>query len=95
MPVSGAAAVTRESLGAFIVSEIARCSGPQLPCYREQKILDGFWERFGPDAMVICQQVFGPAHEGMWRGAPVTLLRFQPQHDEYFAVPLLNEARAN
>lgn len=87
-------AVTRASLGAFILSEITRCTGPQLPNYQAEHILDGFWERFGPDGMVICKRAFG-ARNGMWRGAPVTLLRFQPQHDSYFAIPLLEEARTD
>jgi hypothetical protein len=84
-------AVTKESLGAHILSEIERCHGPQLPCYSTEQILSGFWERFGADGMAICHQAF-TVHDGMWRGAPVTVLRFQPNQDSYFAVPLLAEA---
>lgn len=93
-PVSGADSVTRASLGAHILAEIARCNGPQLPCWSSDQILDGFWARFGPDGMAICERAFG-VHNGMWCGAPVTLLRFQQQHDAYFAIPLLEEARTS
>jgi hypothetical protein len=93
IPAAETPAVSRASLGAFIISEIARCSGPQLPNYQEQDILDGFWERFGSAGMVICERAFG-VYNGMWRGAPITLLRFQPRHDVYFAIPLLEEIHA-
>lgn len=77
-----------------VLSEIARTCGPQLPVARSQEVIDGFWLRFGPeDGMAICDQAF-TVHGGMWRGAPVTVLRFQQGHDEYFAGPLLKEARA-
>jgi hypothetical protein len=79
-------------LGSHIAAEIARCSGPQLPCFNAGQIIDGFWERFGAAGMVICRQAF-EVHNGMWQGAPVTLQRFQAHHDPFFAVPLLTEAR--
>lgn len=89
-----AAEITRDILAGHIMSEIARTCGPQLPCYRSEEILSGFFGRFGPgDAMAICDQAFN-AHRGMWRSAPVTVMRFQASNDPYFAVPLLEEARA-
>lgn len=91
-PSAAAATISRESLGAYIDAEIARCSGPQLPCFHAEQIIDGFWERFGADGMVICRQAF-EAHNGMWHGAPVTVQRFQAHHDQFFAVPLLAEAQ--
>lgn len=90
-PVSSA--ITSESLGAHILEQIAQIHGPQLPCYQAREILDGFWERFGPGGMAICDQAF-TAHRGMWRGAPITVLRFSERHDPFFAIPLLDEARA-
>lgn len=77
----------------YITTEIIRCNGPQLPCYSEDQILDGFWERFGVRGMTIARQAFA-ARNGMWCGAPVTILRFQPHHDPYFAIPLLGETEA-
>lgn len=86
--------ITRESLGEHILSEIVRCNGAQLPNYREQEILDSFWEQFGPDdGALICRQAF-QVHSGFWRGAQITILRFQRSHDEFFAAPLLEEAQA-
>lgn len=85
---------TAESLGAHILDQIAHYSGPQLPCYTADEILRGFFERFGPaDGMAICAQAF-EVHHGMWRGAPVTIQRFAPGQDSYFAIPLLDEARS-
>jgi hypothetical protein len=79
----------------FILGEILRCNGPQLPCYQERSILAGFLERFTADeAALICHQAFG-VHGGMWRQAPVTVLRFSGEHDSYFAIPLLEEAHAS
>jgi hypothetical protein len=87
--------ITSESLAAHILAEIARTGGPQLPCYRSPEILNGFFERFGPEGgMAICDQAFG-VHNGMWRSAPVTVWRFQATHDTYFANPLLEEARGS
>lgn len=85
--------ITRELLGAHILAEIRRCNGQQLPCFSEPQILDGFWLRFGVDGMAIAEQAF-KVHGGMWYGAPVTILRFQAHHDAFFALPLLDEARA-
>jgi hypothetical protein len=85
--------VTGESLSALILAEIVRTCGPQLPCYRSEEILNGFIGRFGlDDGMAICQRAFGK-YGGMWRGAPVTVWRFQESNDGYFARPLLEEAR--
>jgi hypothetical protein len=85
--------VTSESLGAHILSEIARCTGPQLPFYETDQVLAGFWERFGPAGMLICDRAFN-AHQGYWNGAPITIQRFQAHHDHFFAIPLLEEAQA-
>lgn len=93
-PSAEAAVVTRESFADHVLGEIERTRGPQLPCYRAGEILAGFLDRFGLDAgMAICGRAFG-VHDGMWRSAPVTVMRFQPGNDDYFAVPLLAEAQA-
>ena len=82
-----------ESLREHILLRIAETCGAQLPCYRSDEILNGFLDRWTPDeVMAICEQAF-TVHKGMWRGAPVTVLRFQPGHDQFFAAPLLEEAR--
>jgi len=79
----------------YVIAEITRCCGPQLPHFRAREVTGGFLERFGPgDAMAVCRQAFGP-HGGYWRGAPVTVARFGPGHDSFFALPLLAEARGD
>lgn len=90
-----AAVITSETLAAHIKAEIARTCGSQLPCYRDDEILNGFFDRLGPEAgIAVCEQAFG-VHGGMWRGAPVTVRRFAGNQDPYFAIPLLEEARAD
>lgn len=84
--------VTPDSFPGYVLSEIARTSGPQVPCARAEGILRAFLERFGPDkAMAVCRAAFG-LHGGFWRGAPVTPLRFDERQDDFFALPLLAEA---
>jgi hypothetical protein len=81
-----------QSFPGYVLAEILRTSGPQVPCPRAGEILTAFWDRFGPDkALSVCAAVFGP-HRGFWRGAPVTPLRFGESQDEFFALPLLEEA---
>jgi hypothetical protein len=85
--------VTPASLKEHILLKIAETCGAQLPCYRADQILDDFISRFTADeVMAICHQALA-VHGGMWRGAPVTVLRFQASNDDFFAVPLLEEAR--
>lgn len=89
-----ASGVTAGSFAAHVLGEIARACGPQLPCYRSGEILSGFIARFGlDDGMAICDRAFS-VHGGTWRGAPVTVARFADGQDDFFARPLLEEARA-
>ena len=81
--------VTRESFPGYVLTEILRTSGPQVPRGHADGILTAFWDRFGPDkSLLLCAAVFG-LHGGFWRGAPVTPLRFDAAQDEFFALPLL------
>lgn len=87
-------AISPESLAEHILAEITRTGGPQLPCYDAEEIVNGFLGRFSAaEVMAVCRQAFG-VHGGMWRGAPVTVRRFRQSNDAYFALPLLEEARA-
>ncbi|MCW2929889.1 MAG: hypothetical protein JWM19_851 [Actinomycetia bacterium] len=89
LSVSSSPEVVDESLIALIELKIAECCGPQLPCRDSAAILGGFLRRFTPDqVMAIISQAFD-VHRGTWRGAPITVLRFQAHHDEFFALPLL------
>lgn len=92
-PVAPAQQVTRQSLGDYITTQIEKCSGRQLPRSDRERILDGFWDRFGASGMDIARRAFG-AHKGFWRSAPVTILRFAESNDPFFATPLLRELEA-
>jgi hypothetical protein len=80
-------------LSLFITEEIARHAGPQLPCAQAQAILEQFWARYGARGVLIARRVF-EVHRGFWLGAPVTVRRFEPGQDEYFAGRLLDEIAA-
>jgi hypothetical protein len=81
--------VTRESFAEWVLAEILRTAGPQVPYPQAQKIFEAFWDRFGPDkALLACSLAF-EVHGGFWRGAPVTPLRFREHQDGFFALPLL------
>lgn len=93
-PAGKAGEIADESFSEHVQELITDKVGPQLPCYGASKILGDFLARFGfQDAMAIVNQALG-VHGGMWRSAPVTVYRFQQQHDGFFAHPLLEEARA-
>jgi hypothetical protein len=81
---------TRADLARFIHREIARVNGPQLPVLQADEIITGFYARFGFNGVKIVRYVFGTLG-GMWRGAPVTVRRFAPGQDMYFAEPILRE----
>jgi hypothetical protein len=86
--------VTDTSLADYVLAEITRCCGPQLPCPGQDLILAGFADRWGDQAMDICRQVFG-THNGFWMSAPVTVRRFHHSQDDFFAIPLRAELGAS
>jgi hypothetical protein len=81
--------ITRDSFPDWVLAEILRTAGPQVPYPPAAEILQAFWDRFGPDkALLVCSLAFG-RHHGFWRGAPVTPLRFRDRQDEFFALAVL------
>jgi len=80
-------------LARFVRDEITRRNGPQLPVQQESQIITGFFERYGEMSVKIVRYVFDVCG-GMWRGAPVTVRRFAPGQDNYFAEPILREIGA-
>lgn len=84
---------TEADLALFITQETERLNGPQLPVADAAGILSGFWSRYGHDAVRIARRAF-EAHQGQWRGAPVTLRRFADSQDGFFAGPLLAEVHS-
>jgi hypothetical protein len=92
LSVHSSPTVTKESLVALIEAKIAEYCGPQLPRRDAARIIENFVVRFSDaEVMAIISQAFD-LHKGIWRGAPVTVLRLQAGHDEFFALPLLHEA---
>jgi hypothetical protein len=90
---SAGAEMTPGALARFIRDEITRVNGPQLPVQQETEIITGFFERYGAKSVKIARYAFGTLG-GMWRGAPVTVRRFAPGQDDYFAEPILREIGA-
>lgn len=84
---------TRADLAWFVRSEITRMNGPQLPIQQEDQIINEFFDRYGVMGVKIARHAFG-FYDGMWRGAPVTVRRFAPGQDVYFAAPILREISA-
>lgn len=71
----------------FVVHEIERCHGPQPRDLRKESgIFKSFMTRY-PDgiSVAIARAAFGPAHQGMWRGAPISVNRFCKASDVYFS----------
>lgn len=82
--------ITREDFPGMVEAEILRTTGPHVACPGAREILVAFWDRLGPErALEACSRAFG-RHNGYWRGAPVTPLRFAESQDGFFAVPLLD-----
>ena len=80
---------TAAEMEAYFLGEIRRLTGPQLPAGDATGIFEQFIRRFGErDAWRIARAAV-EVHKGYWRGAPVTLNRFRPGHDEFFARPVL------
>lgn len=59
---------------------------------KEKAIFSRFAKEFGTDAVRIARFVFeGPAADGRWAGAPVSINRFCKGSDEFFARPILEK----
>ena len=85
-----ASAWTEDDLSHYILEEIERLHGPQLPNQNSARILQGFWRRFGTDGARIARSAF-ESRRGMWMGAPVTIRRFAESHDGFFSLLILKE----
>lgn len=80
---------TTDDFCAYVLEEMTRIHGDQLPSADPRAILAAFCERHRTeDAVRIARAVF-ERHGGMWQGAPVTIRRFTAAHDEFFAEALL------
>lgn len=88
-PSPQAAGLTRDSFAGYVLAEILRTCGVQVPVPRAQEILTAFWDRLGPEKAVHAADLAFGRCDGFWRSAPVTPLRFAESQDEFFALPLL------
>lgn len=92
-PVDPAEITAPDELLSHIDAAIVSCLGPRLPVFTAPSIIRAFWERFSlTEIIAICDRAFN-VHRAMWQMAPVTVLRFQENEDQFFAIPLLEEAR--
>jgi hypothetical protein len=78
---------------AYVIEEITRIHGPQLPAKGVQAALEGFCERFSVAVAVQVARAAFEVHNGFWEGAPVTWRRFAEGHDSFFARPILAAMR--
>lgn len=59
---------------------------------KEKSVFSRFHKEFGSDAVRIARFVFeGPAADGRWAGAPVSINRFCKGSDDFFARPILEK----
>lgn len=73
----------------YVIREIEKRHGPQVrDPKKEASIFKSFMSRWGDQAPGIARAAFGPAHDGMWRNAPISVNRFCKASDEYFAAVL-------
>lgn len=79
----------------YVIHEIEQRHGPQLrDTKKETGIFKGFMSRWGEQSIAIARAAFGPAHNGMWRGAPIAVQRFCKGSDPYFAKVLADRLSA-
>lgn len=97
-PVSAAQAAraTKEArhwsaadFAAFVLEEINRACGEQLPVSDGDAILAGFFDRWGAETAVRIAKAAFELYGGFWANAPVTVRRFADTHDEFFAYRIL------
>lgn len=80
-----------QDLRDFVIREIENHHGPQPRDLRKESgIFKSFMTRYPEHCVGIARAVFGPVHQGMWRGAPVSVNRFCKASDPYFADVLVS-----
>lgn len=77
-----------DNLRDYVVAEIeSRFGAFPRNFIREAAIFKSFLSRWGVAAPAIARSAF-EVHDGMWKGAPVSVNRFCVGSDPYFAAPL-------
>lgn len=87
-----------QELRDYVVAQIIETHGPfPINSRKEFGIFSRFVKAYGADAGRIAQYAFGPACNGWWRGAPVSVTRFCQGSDAFFAdriLEILNSAQS-
>lgn len=88
--IAPAGAWTWESMRDYVIGEMERRFGPSpRNAAKESGIFKGFINRHGAiRAEQIARAAF-EIHNGMWRGAPISIGRFAQNSDPYFASVIL------
>jgi hypothetical protein len=74
-----------EELRDYAVSEMERLHGPSpRDTKKETVIFQAFFDHYGNMAVPIAQFAFGPACKGIWKGAPISVPRFDRVSYSYF-----------
>lgn len=83
-----------ETLIAFVVEKIRAWHGP-FPRFpeHERRVLGGFHRRWGQLAGPIAALALETS--GYWKGAPISVDRFAPESDAYFAEVILDQSWTN
>lgn len=72
----------------FVVAEIEKRTGAFPRDFKKEAgIFKSFMARWGDKAPAIARTAF-EVHEGMWKGAPISVNRFCKGSDPYFAQPI-------
>lgn len=80
---------TWEELRDYVVAQITERFGPfPRDARKEYGIFTRFFTEYGADAAAIAQYAFGPACDGWWGRAPISVNRFCKASDPYFARPI-------
>lgn len=84
---------TEQDIYIYVREEMTRIHGEQLPSVSLTETMREFCGRFGTETAVRIVRAAFEIYGGMWQGAPVTIKRFLPSHDGFFALPLLAHAQ--
>ena len=56
---------------------------------KEYGIFNRFLSQYGQDGIAVAKFAFGPACDGWWANAPISINRFSKGSDPYFVAPIL------
>lgn len=98
IPVTGTAYVAKEAsqwgwsdLRDYIIGEIEARHGAQVrDPKKEAGIIKSFMTRWGTEQAVRIARTSFDVHDGMWRGAPISITRFCKASDQWFAAVIVS-----